>query len=76
MLHNLFIVISPPSDDYGAECKQFGVCLVGDVFFETSYLPRSPSMRIRRKKNYLIIIIAIGARFSIYTPECKKFHFG
>ena len=30
MLHNLFIVISPPLDDYGAECKQFGVCLAGD----------------------------------------------
>ena len=27
------------------ECKQFGVCITGDDFFETSNLPQSLSMR-------------------------------
>ena len=49
MLPNLFIEINVPSDVYVAECKQFGVCIAGDGFFQTSNLPQSPSMRIRRK---------------------------
>ena len=49
MLPNLFIAISAPWDVLVAECKQFGVCIAGDDFFETLNLPQSPSMRIRRK---------------------------
>ena len=49
MLPNLFIAISAPWDVFIAECKQFGVCIAGDDFFETLNLPQSPSMRIRRK---------------------------
>ena len=51
MLLNLFtaIMISAPKDVYVAECKQFGVYIAGDDFFETSNLPRSSSVRIRKK---------------------------
>ena len=31
----LYIASSAPLDVYGAECKQFGVCIIGDDFFET-----------------------------------------
>ena len=49
MLLKLFTAISAPWDVYVAECKQFGVCIAGDDFFETSNLPRSSSVKIRRK---------------------------
>ena len=49
MLPNLFIAISAPYGVYVAECKQFSVCIAGDDFFQTSNLPRSPSIRITRK---------------------------
>ena len=29
------------------ECKQFGICITGDDFFETSNLPQSLSMKKR-----------------------------
>ena len=55
MLLNLFtaIMISAPKDVYVAECKQFGVCIAVDDFFETSNLPRSSSVRIRKKIYFL-----------------------
>ena len=45
MLHNLFIAISASLNDFTVECKQFGVCITGDDFFETSNLPKLLSMR-------------------------------
>ena len=39
MLPNLLIAISALKDVYVAECKQFGVGIAGDDFFETSNLP-------------------------------------
>ena len=53
MLPNLFIASSTPLDVYGAECKQFDVCIIGDDFFETLNFTPSPLMRIRRKLNNL-----------------------
>ena len=35
MLPNLLIAISALKDVYVAECKQFGVGIAGDDFFET-----------------------------------------
>ena len=53
MLPNLFVVNSATFYVNAAECKHLhGVCMTGDDFFETLNLPRSPSMRIRRKINY------------------------
>ena len=53
MLPNLFVVNSATFYVNAAECKHLhGVCITGDDFFETLNLPRSPSMRIRRKINY------------------------
>ena len=49
MLLNSFTAISAPLDVYVAQCKQFGVCIASDDFFETSNLPRSSSVRIRRR---------------------------
>ena len=48
MLHNLFIAISASLNDFTVECKQFGVCITGDDFFEPSNLPKSLSMRKRK----------------------------
>ena len=49
MLPNLLITSSLPLDIYAVECKQFGVCIMGDNFFETLNLPPTHLMRIRRK---------------------------
>ena len=49
----LYIASSAPLDVYGAECKQCGVCIIGDDFFETLNFTPSPLMRIRRKLNNL-----------------------
>ena len=48
MLHNLFIEISAPLNNFTVEFKQFGVCMAGDDFIETSNLPKSLLMRKRK----------------------------
>ena len=39
---NLFIAIIAPLNVYEAECKQFGVRIAVNDYFETSNLPRPP----------------------------------